>query len=166
MISASYLQDALSTEDMAEIVATYILEEKLSDSIEYSAKGKTFRLKMSLSDLPLDIASALRGCTKETSTVFAGKIGVKVRLLSAKLLTADLLTDLRALTVTHKFSDLVEKFLEKRVAAQAELAKEFYKQVKRYTKIGFKNGLKKRAPISGLWNSNFLMSAKYKWAGY
>jgi hypothetical protein len=116
---------------MADVVATYIVDSELSEVVEYSAKTKSFRLKLSPTDLQSDIASALRGCTKETSTVFGGKIGVKVRLLSAKLLSADLLSQMRSLTATYKFSDAVERMLENNAAAQALFAKEFFKQVER-----------------------------------
>ena len=120
-----------SPEDMAEVVANYMVKGKMSEAVEYSVKTKSFRLKLSPVDVPPDVATALRGCTKETSTVFAGKIGVKVRLLSAKLLSADLLAQLRALTVTHKFADWTEKYLDRKDATQKELAKAFCKAVER-----------------------------------
>ena len=125
------MQDVPSPEDMAEVVASYMIKEKISEAVEYSVKTKSFRLKISPVDVPADVATALRGCTKESSTVFAGKIGVKVRLLSARLLSTDTLAQLRALTVTHKFSDWAEKYLDRRDATQRELAKAFCKLVER-----------------------------------
>ena len=125
------MQDVPSPEDMAEVVASYMIKEKISEAVEYSVKTKSFRLKISPVDVPADVATALRGCTKETSTVFAGKIGVKVRMLSAKLLSTDGLAQLRALTVTHKFADWAEKFLDKRDATKKELAIKFCKMVER-----------------------------------
>ena len=121
----------MSHEEMAEVVAAYIVDSDLAEVVEYSAKTRSFRLKLSPTDLQSDIASALRGCTKETSTVFGGKIGVKVRLLSAKLLSPDLLSQMRSLTASYKFSDAVEKMLENKDAAQALFAKEFFKQIER-----------------------------------
>ena len=125
------MQDALSPEDMAEIVVEHIVNENLSDCVEYSDKTKSFKLKISASEVPAAVAGALKNCTKATSTVFGGKLGVRVRMLPSTILSPVLIARLRSLTATVKFADAVEKMLENREAAQKVFAREFYKQVAR-----------------------------------
>ena len=114
------------------MVSSYLIDEKLSDVVEYSMKLRSFKIRILLTELPPDVAVALRVCTKVTSTVFSGKIGVRVRLLSAELLTSDSVTKLRKLTVSHKFSDWAERWYERKVMTLNSLVKEFRKEVFRY----------------------------------
>jgi uncharacterized protein YjgD (DUF1641 family) len=115
---------------MAETVGKYILEEGLANCIEYSEKSGSFKLKLSLANLPEVISKAIKFCTKETTTGFAGK-KVKVRMMSASLLTDQLLSDLKALTETHNFTDWVNKMLDEKEEKQEKFGAEFYKQVQR-----------------------------------
>ena len=101
-------------------------------------KTRSFRLKLTTTELPPEVSLALRKCTKETSTVFAGKTGVKVRLLSAELLTDNTVTKLRKLTVSHKFSDWAEKWLDRKKTTLNYLTKAFHKHVHRYETIKHK----------------------------
>ena len=109
----------------------YIIDEKLSEVVEYSLKTRSFRLKLSSSELPQDVSIAMKICTKVTSTVFAGKIGVRVRLLSAALLTKDTASKLQKLAVSHKFSDWAEKWYETKLFNRNLLSQEFHKQASR-----------------------------------
>ena len=118
-------------EDRAEEVASYIIDEKLSDVVEFSLKTRSFRLKLSASELPPDVSIAMKICTKETVTVFAGKQGVRIRLLSAALLTKNTASKLRKLVVSHKFSDWAEKFYETKMFMGNLLSQEFHKQASR-----------------------------------
>ena len=114
---------------MAEIVAKYLVDENLGDSIEFTERSQNIKMKLSLSLLPEDICKALKVCTKETTTAFTGKRGMKVRILSAKLLSKDSLANIKALTQTYKFDDWVEQMLEEKAVKEADLGKKFYKQV-------------------------------------
>ena len=125
------LQDTPRLEERAETVATYILEQQLSDVVEYSVKTNSFRLKLAPTEVPPDISAALAFCTKSTSTIFAGVLGVRVRLLSADLLTNRSVSKLRKLAVSHKFSDWAEKWLERKNTTWALLANKFRKQAYR-----------------------------------
>ena len=125
------MQDTPRLNDSAEKVALYIIDEKMSGVVEFSLKTRSFRLKLSSSELPPDVALALKICTKETSSVFGGKQGVRLRLLSAALLTSKTVTTLRQLTVSHKFSDWAEKWHESKVMNWNFLAQEFRKHASR-----------------------------------
>ena len=116
---------------MAEQVVNYLVDDKLGDYVEYSDKTKSFKLKINPSDVTDNIATALRNCTKTTSTVFGGKLGVRVRLLPSSLLSPELLTKMRSLTETIKFEDTVKKVLDNKEAALAVFGREFFKQVRR-----------------------------------
>ena len=125
------MQDTRSVEQMAELVVKYLVKESMDDCVEYSAKTKSFRLKVDPSDTPNDVAAALKNCTKGTSTVFGGKLGVKVRMLPSSLLSAELLSQMRSLTATIKFAEAVDNMMANKAAAQKVYAKEFYKHVNR-----------------------------------
>ena len=125
------MQVTPSLEEMAELVVKYLVKENMGDCVEYSAKTQSFRLKVDPSDTPDDIAAALRKCTKVTSTVFGGKLGVRVRLLASSLLTAEPLSQLRSLTALVKFADAVDKMLQDKIAGQKMFAKEVYKELRR-----------------------------------
>ena len=116
---------------MAEQVVNYLVDEKLGDSIEYSEKTKSYKLKINPSDVPENIAVVLRNCTKTTSTVFGGKLGVRVRLLPTSLLSPELRSKMRSLTETIKFEDAVKKIMDGKEADHALFGREFFKQVKR-----------------------------------
>ena len=103
----------LTVEEMAEVVAEYLLEKKMDQCVEYSEKSKNFKLKLAIADQPVDIQIALRGCTKESSTIFDGK-KVKARVLPANLLSQDKVTGLKALGITPTFVDCVNEMLEQR----------------------------------------------------
>ena len=114
---------------MAEIIANHIVENKLDTCLEYTERSKSFKLKLLLTDLPIDVSKAVKIVTKETTTQLAGKLGVKVRMLSVKLLKQELVDALKALHESHKFSDWVEKMLVKQHEKKKKLAEEFYRQV-------------------------------------
>ena len=117
---------------MADEVATYIVEESLAENVEYSAKTKSFKLKINVTDAPESIAAALGKCTKATSTVFGGQLGVRVRLLPSSLLSTERVSQLRSLRVAIKFADAAQKMMDEKATAQKLFASEFYKQVNRY----------------------------------
>ena len=89
------VQDKLTPENMAETVAQYILEEQLDNYVEYSEKSRCFKLRLPVFALPSNISKAVKGCTKETVTTFDGK-KMKIRMMSASLLSGKLLSDLKA----------------------------------------------------------------------
>ena len=122
------VQDKLTPENMAETVAQYILEEQLDNYVEYSEKSSCFKLRLPVSALPSNISKAVKGCTKETVTTFDGK-KMKIRMMSASLLSGKLLSDLRALGESYDFSDWVTRMLDDKKERKEELGAEFYKQV-------------------------------------
>ena len=117
------------------MIVNHFMDNHMDDCVEYSAKTKSFRLKIDPSDTPEDVARAIRNCTKVTSTVFGGKLGVKVRLLSSSLLSAENLAKMRSLSTSIKFADAVERMLANKAATNKVFGREFYKQVRRYYRL-------------------------------
>ena len=115
---------------MAETVAQHILEEDLKDAIEYCQKSRSFRLKMLMSSLPENVCKALKGCSKEMVTKFAGK-KTRIRMMDSDLLEGDMLKDLKALGQSYNFTDLALRMLDEREERREKLGREFYKQIKR-----------------------------------
>ena len=128
----------MTPEQMAETVGQYILDHHLDTTVEYSAKMKHFKLKMPTTSIPPEISKALKGCTKETVTNFAGRKG-RVRILAACLLQGKVLSDLKSLGQSHDFTDCVMRYLDEKTEKKENLGKEFYKQIERctYPKILF-----------------------------
>ena len=114
------------------MIAEYILEKNLKSSVEYSERTNSFKLKLLLSSLPQEVYTATKAVTKETSTFFAGKHAVKVRMLSVNLLKDEHVAALKDLKVSHNFSDWVERMLEQQCEKKNKLALDFYRQVNSY----------------------------------
>ena len=85
------------------MVVKYLIEEELRNAIEFSKKRNSFKLKLVLSLVPEDIVHALKSCTKETTAAFGEKYAVKVRILSADLLSEEILAGLLSLIETFDF---------------------------------------------------------------
>ena len=110
---------------MAEIVGQYFVDKKLGDCVEYNEKTKNFKLKIIPSTTPDPILRAIKGCTKETCTFFAG-VRVKVKILPSYLLSAKLLSDLKALGQTYNLTDWVTTMLERRELRRKQAGQQFY----------------------------------------
>ena len=117
---------------MAETVGKYILEEELKDGVEYCQRSKSFRLKlnMAMTSLPANVSRALKACTKEMVTMFAGK-KTRIRILPAALLEGKMIHDLRALCLTYSFKDWSIRMLGEITERREKLGKDFYKQIQR-----------------------------------
>ena len=88
---------------MAEVVAKYLAEEELRSALEFSKKKNSFKLKLVLSSVPEDIMHALKSCTNETTSSFGGSRAVKVRIMSADLLSEETVANLISMTETFDF---------------------------------------------------------------
>ena len=100
---------------MAKVLAEYIVQQdpmELSNSIEFSEKSNVFRLKLSMNVIPKEVAKALRMCCRETSSVFKGKRGVKVRLLSPDLLTEEHVMQLKSAVVNEDYDQWVDASMD------------------------------------------------------
>ena len=115
---------------MAETVAQHMLEEGLKDAVEYCQRSRSFRLKIPMSGLPGNVSKALKGCSKEMVTMFAGK-KTRLRVMDSALLEGDVLKDLKALGQSYNFTDLALRMLDEREERREKLGREFYKQIKR-----------------------------------
>ena len=104
----------------------YLIEEELSNAIEFSEKKNSFKLKLVLSMVPEDIIRALKICTKETTAAFGGKCAVKVRILSAELLSVETLANLRSMMETDDFNDWVEQAIAESDKHLRDLGNAFY----------------------------------------
>ena len=120
----------MTPEQMAETVGQYLIDQHLDNTVEYSAKMKHFKLKMPTTSIPREISKAIKECTKETVTNFAGKKS-RVRILAASLLQGKVLSDLISLGQSHDFTDCVERYLDEKTEKKEKLGKEFYKQIER-----------------------------------
>ena len=111
---------------MAEAVVAYLIEEGFTNNIEFSDRINGFKLKISLSKIPPQIAQALRSCTRETTSTFSGKLGTKIRILSAGLLSEESVLQLKSQIDTVDFADWVEQSNNDSDQLMTDLGNEFY----------------------------------------
>ena len=123
-------QDKKTPEQMAEQVAKYLLEGNKKEAVEFCHKTEKFKLKLTLGSLPPDVSRALKGCTKETVASFAG-VKTRIRVVSASLLSGEVLSDLKSLGLSNKYSDCVLRMLDAKQVRREKLGQEFYKKIRR-----------------------------------
>ena len=110
---------------MAEIVGQFFVDKKLADCVEYNDKSKNFKLRPQYPNIPDTVNRAMKECTKETCTFFAG-VRVKVRMLPSYLLSEKLQSELKALGQTFKLTDWVTTMLERRELRRKQVGQEFF----------------------------------------
>ena len=110
------------------MVGKYLLDEELSNAVEFFEKKNSFKLKLVLSMVPEDITHALKICTKETTAAFGEKCAVKVRILSAELLSKEILANLHSMIETSDFTftDWVEQAISNSDKHLRALGNAFY----------------------------------------
>ena len=121
-------EETKSPEEMAEKIVTYLVDQELSNAIEFSEKRNNFKLKLVLSMVPEDVTHALKSCTKETTAAFGEKHAVKVRLLSADLLSEESLASLHSMIDTFDFTDWVEQAVRDSDQRLRDLGEAWYQQ--------------------------------------
>ena len=107
-----------------------MLDERRKDAVEYCNKTLNFKLKLTMSTLPPDVGRALKGCTKETVSSFAG-VKTRFRIMSASLLPQNLSMELKSLGLSYNFTDTVSRMLDEKKMWREKLGQEFYQQMKR-----------------------------------
>ena len=75
----------MSVEASAEIFAKYLLDNDLMESVKYSERKEGFKIKVDVSTMPEDIASASKKCCREMITT-VNNVKIRVRFLSKKVL--------------------------------------------------------------------------------
>ena len=79
----------VTTEQMADQIANYLVEEKLKDSVQCCQRSSNFKIKLGVADISPEISTALKNTTKETSTTFKGRPRIKVSILTTELLSEE-----------------------------------------------------------------------------
>ena len=139
------------------MVGKYLVEEEMSDSIEYSDRTKQFRLKLRVSDMPEQIQKAVRGCSKDSVSIFEGK-KMRVRILPYSLLPSQLVARIKAIVQPVTFVDCVEKMLEERQKKREKLGMDFYRQISRLEKL-FKCLISEYCFLSNSYGTNLLSNS-------
>ena len=103
----------MTPEQMAETIGQYLVDQHLDTAVEYSARMKHFKLKLPTTTIPREILKALKACTKETVTNFAGRKS-RVRILAACLLEGKVLSDLISLGQSHDFNECAMRYLDEK----------------------------------------------------
>ena len=115
---------------MAKVIAEYLIEldeRSVSNKIEFSERFNGFKLKLIINAVPSHVAKALRLCTRETTSTFSGKRGIKVRLLSADLLSDEVVLELKSLIPdAEDFADWVEASIQESEDSLTSLGTMFY----------------------------------------
>ena len=65
----------MSVEASAEIFAKYLLDNDLMESVKYSERKEGFKIKVDVSTMPEDIASASKKCCREIIYFYRGRRG-------------------------------------------------------------------------------------------
>ena len=66
----NYLQESVSVEEAAKIVADYLVQEKKQEYVQYTSKAGGFKIWSSGMVLPSNIQDMLKLCTSSISSTF------------------------------------------------------------------------------------------------
>ena len=99
--------------------------------MEFSERLNGFKLKLSFSTIPDDIAKSVRLCTRETTSTFAGKAGIKIRVMASDLLPVELVLQLKNLLKDENYEDWVEQSIVETEKIMTDLGNEFYQLLSR-----------------------------------
>ena len=119
-------QDIITPEEMAEQVANYLVEEKLKNCVQCCQRSSNFKIKLGISDIPPEISTALKNTTKETSTTFKGRPRIKVRIMSAELLSDESVAKLKKLSSSLDFFDCLQEAVYSFEEYEDEVGQQFY----------------------------------------
>ena len=120
-------------EDSAELVAAFLLQGDFMDKVEYSDKTEGFKIKLEMKKFPDDIGSAIRKCTREMVSTFAGEKS-RVRFLNDKLLK--LTTKKAILLLLETVKSWHEQYLRDVRENLDDYAEQFYAYANSFHNVG------------------------------
>ena len=122
------MQDSMSAEDAAKIVATYLVEEEKRQFVQFTEQSGGFKIWSSNMKPPDHIHALLLACTSSMSSTFKGSnTKVRTRFLDLKLLDDSDIEKLKALCDT--FEDWTIMAYKKLSDKKNELGNRFFQTV-------------------------------------
>ena len=99
----------------------------MKDSVQCCHRPSNFKIKLGIADISPEISTALKNTTKETSTTFKGRPRIKVRILSAELLSEESVAKLKKLCCSVDFFACLQEAVYRLEEYEDEVGKQFYR---------------------------------------
>ena len=122
-------QAQLSAEGCAQIIGEFLIKSDIS-IFEFNPSREYIKIKLPSQNVPAEVLSAMKAACKDSVTNFNG-VKQRIRMLSTKLLSVKLTTELKILSGCLNMTMLVTTMLERRTEDKQAIGYTIYKEVKK-----------------------------------